>query len=751
MSESYHNGVNGQELSHWSRQFTVLRFDGIKKRDTRTPKTLYDFLQAVKVDTAAKRLARETGRKDAFSFPAWSLCNDTGDGNGARNGLMVIDLDGLNKNPMSWSEGEALKADLIKYPGILVAGHTLRGNIFAIIHAPNEELGVYASRQIGDYLKSLGHRFEYDPSAERSCQLRLESYDPDLYVSDCLYTIAPDYDASLTNTQAIEAFKLFNNGFDIERGEYEQAVSAIYAASLCAKLKVGYSIYNYDAEFQAGCDIQIVDESGAAKTHGRIRPFEAICERFGVRLPAGIRTTDASLMDSIIDAGCDIVRADDEKISSIKIKSIPLKMAVMIDESGDQGKAAGKDANKSLQNIIRRECFDGRVNIGATAEMQKKYNGKLPSTIPCDISFYSVCTENQFKGRDFSDMVLGGNGRRIIFAKGKTRKHNFLAIDDLKDKSSRLLSPNCMRDLMDLCSVIHDLYGKETTFRFCSDRSGMCARQAAKIAFELYRINENYADTIIYNTAALLSVLRSSVEYWQAMNMEFDSPKPSKPSPVITAQDIECATAIAINSFSVVAGLSAQSIEGKLANARTASEKTQLIIDYIDARKNGIKRDNLIRKFGGDVIKIVDGLCESGVLTYEKRVNQDGKNPHYYYALTQDGYQDKAAAEFRQFVESKKPKQTTQTTHTTQMDITRRLDLYLEKVRPDLPDGRDNALRCLAGKVKSNRDFADNPIECKQWFDGIVKSPEFDVDPARPYTQRDADRLWRDNGLTHVA
>lgn len=634
-----------QQLKHWSEGITVYRFDNKDRRDTRTQKTLRDFFNAVQRPKLTREDDRPAEPTKKDKLPAWALCNDTGDGSGTPNGLMQIDFDRLDGDP------EEFKQVLVsRYPGILFAALSASGkNVFALIYAPDHDGGIYAADHIAAFMHSYGFRFDRDTSCDKQCQLRFEPYDPSPYIAPTFEAIAPDYSTALLRSPARNAFRIWANGEELRADDYEAALTAICTAALCVHVQ---SDYGLGQKFPGACDVQILGESGCAKTYGRIKPLRKIARESNVRDIAGLRTTDSSCYDEFLEAACNLMTDEKGRVFVNTVRDYPKPTSYIVDESGDTDKSNQGNQHKTQQNLIRRIApFDGEIAIGRTSTLKREFGDNVPNTVPVRLIQYRVTTPNQLNGIDFNDLQAGGNGRRTLYAMAQPPKNNFLACDDLAEKRRRILNERAEMQLSELCYWLRHEFGDENkpyTFEACG-----CdvARQAAKLAFQRAKIPETYADTCLYNTALFLAVLRCGLALG-------DGGDPERFDDRIRACDLETATAICLNSFSVVRALTARSAAERLAVARTESEKVRLVIEYISGRKNKeIARGNLIRRFGRDVIDVVSNLCAEGVLREVTRVNKEtGKNPNTYFQITPEGEEGTAAKEYAEKQARRAPK-----------------------------------------------------------------------------------------------
>ena len=732
----------------WCADFTAIRFRLCTDRQNPVRTSLGGFVQACLKDTVTpdgedwKKAVREGRAKKKNVLPDWSLCNDTGTNEGTPNGLIQLDFDHVDRP-------QELRDALRGFPGILMAAVSASGHgVFALAYAPDRDLGLYAARKYAEILSARGFKFGYDNSCEKACQLRFETYDPGLWVAPQLVALGPDYTASLLRSDARRAFWIWRNG-EAGPGDYESAVTAIFTASMCAHVASDYGLHK---AFVGGCDVQIVGRSGACKTQGRLKELCRIADRYpgSVRLVGGLRTTDAAFYDTFIDAAYTIQTDEKGKVVSLSPRAIPDKLAAILDESGDAETSARGNSQKSQANVIRRmACFDGEITAGQTAEMRKRFGGKLPDRIPARLVMYRTCTPDQLATKDFARQQTGGNARRVLYAKVQTDTADAaprLCSEKKDAKAHRFLTEDSRERLDALCDWMVAKYSEidPSQFRFSwDDPAAVTARQAAEFALERAGVDvDAVADTMIYNTALFLAVLRNAVA-------QDDSDR------TIGANEIETAAAIALNSFAVVRELSAAGAGEQLAGCRTDSERQAFILRYLEGRPgHAIARGNMIRKHGREVISVCEDMLKNGVIREVYKACADGKNKNVYWEVTPDGEQERASQEWKMRNERKAAGSVRKSggsvfDATAGKSLFDRLDAYRDHVGMDAKvaekGGNDNALKSLAGKLKANADFMADEETTRMWFYGEVTSGRYDQPGRKPYTEKDADRLWRDS------
>ena len=756
-------GVN--KLPAWTHDFIVTRFDAVDMRNTARSMRFSDFARAVsnpeKALTRANPFKRWNENLESLGYeqrkqikpylPAWSLTSARGTDDSAGTGLCQLDFDGVE-------DPHRLKKELATVTGVIFAALSASGaGVFAMLYAPDFDGGVFVGRQILAEMRRRGIKIEkLDPRCEHIGQLRFESYDPAPFVAPVCEPIAPNY----SDVSLLDDIRGATEIWRADEPDFESAATAIAATAIAARARVRYGLPGRERTFFGGCDVQIITESGGCKTQGGVMILRKVAAQAGAREVGGLRATDAAFYEAFIDAAYQKTFDDKGKMSAITQKAYPETCVSILDESGDtEGSRAG-NGNKAQANLIRRiACFDQQINMGSTLELQKRYGTiPVPATVPCRLVQYRATTPGQLDNQDIRAALDGGNGRRTIYAESRAVASHFDAADDLDDKFSRIPTDAAQEKLSRLTDCLMGLFpadaenGEPAVFTASWDDI-RTSRQAAKWAFMRANVPENIADTLIYNTALWIAVTRCGLE---ALNG--DPFAPVRPPTIITARDIQAATAIALNSWTVAQRLTARGVAARLAAARTESEKTQLVIEYISGRPGRrIARGNLTRKFGRDVLEVLDGLCAEGVLRVSVVKNAEGKNPNTYFEITPDGetqaardaYAARTGAEKRGTAAVKKGV-------TARATTAERCDRYLEEVTragvtPDSCGGNDNFLRSLAGKLKANADLMADAVGVAAWFADQVTSGAFNEAGRKAYTQKDARRLFRDGGLKKIA
>lgn len=754
-------------LPAWTHGFIVTRFDAVDMRRTAHRMRFSDFVRAV--CSPEKTLARsdpfnqwnenigaldpQQRREAKIYLPAWSLTSERGTDDSAATGLCQLDFDGVE-------DPQRLKKELATVTGVIFAALSASGTgVFAILYAPDFDGGVFVGRQIMAEMRRRGIKIEkLDPRCEHIGQLRFESYDPEPFVSPVCEPIAPKY----SDVSLFDDIRGATEIWRADEPDFESAATAIAATAIAARARVRYGLPGRERTFLGGCDVQIITESGGCKTQGGVMILRKVAAQAGAREVGGLRATDAAFYEAFIDAAYQKTFDDKGKLEAITQKPYPETCVSILDESGDtEGSRAG-NGNKAQANLIRRiACFDQQINMGSTLELQKRY-GKIPvpATVPCRLVQYRATTPGQLDNQDIQAALDGGNGRRTIYAESRAVASHFDAADDLDDKFSRIPTDAAQEKLSRLTDCLRELFpadaenGEPATFTASWDDI-RTSRQAAKWAFMRANVPENIADTLIYNTALWIAVTRCGLE---ALNGDPFDPDRQPTRRAITARDIQAATAIALNSWAVAQRLTARSAGARLAAARTQSEKTQLVIEYISGRPGRrIARGNLTRKFGRDVLEVIDGLCSEGVLRVAITKNAEGKNPNTYFEITPDGETQAAADAYaaRKGVANRDTAAVKKGV-AARLSTAERCDRYLDKVigsgvTPESCNGNDNFLRSLAGKLKANADLMADADGVEAWFAGQVASGAFDKYGCKAYTQKDARRLFRDGGLKNLA
>lgn len=731
-------------IPDWTKKHLVARFeswsvdrkDGIFRGQSRI---LSEYITAIMTDTPAKKQARLTGQPaDKAKLPWWQLTqlpqSYCGTDKGTRNGLLQLDLDAehLPNGGRAKVDLDALKAAVIEYQGIIFAARSSGGHgVSCLLHAPDQELGTAYARQMAEELRRRGFAIELDPKGSKPEWGRYETYDPSPYIAEHDSIIAMPAGDGLARHTAKPIFDLCGTT------AHEGAIFAMSVAAVSARI----TFQAHGAALKASADVQLIGESGDGKTTYRITPLQKIAEHVGTRLPGGIRTTDAALMDALIYAAYDIQRDEKDKVITATLRPFPQKMAFIRDENGDVEKATGTDPNKALMNVIRREAFSGAVEIGSTKEMMKEYRGLINGTVPADITFYRSCTHEQLRIEAAADKA--GNGRRVLYAQFPKIEYDLQGRRADQQKQARnICTPEKMQRFYDLACNIRSALANRTISIATDADSSSTAMAAARHALRAAGIADGWQDTMIYNAAALLAAVRIGFTFHDT----FDAPL------TISAEDVYAAADVAIESNRIRVALTSHGLAEELVTARTAGERTAKLIEYI--RSCGrVRRDNLLKRIGTGARDMLDGLCEEGILSYT--IETKGTQSRLWYSVTPEDEVEAAKASYAEFRQRREqPRGAAK--GKARLDTAERCDRYLNKlvrdgITPESCGGNDNFLRTLAGKLKANSDLMSDAKAVERWFVGQVISGEFNEPGQKPYTLKDAQRLFRNGGLTMIA
>lgn len=695
-----------------------------------------DYIEAVKRDAPEKKQARLTGqREDKEKVTFWQLTQHPkaycGTDKGERNEYLQIDLDAAKRPDGSHDlDVEALKKAVTEYQGVIFAAKSVGGHgVNCLLHAPDLDLGIAYGMQMAAELNARGFKVEYDKKGSSPKWGRFESYDPAPYVSEYDEIIAMPRGEGLARHTAKSLFDLCGTT------DHEGAVFAMAVAAIAAQVTFKYGA----GQHTASADIQLIGESGEGKTAYRMKPLEAIAKDMGALLPGGIRTTDAALLDTFITAACIIDRDERDKVTNVTLRAVPNKVAFILDESGDVGAANSKDTNKANFNTIRRQVFSGSLEVGATKEMRREYGNGLPTTIPADGMFYRGCTPEQLKADAETDK--GGNGRRVIYAQMPAIEYDLIGKKELEQKKARNIKddPAKMEAFKELARNIRTALAGRTITAAPNADMATTAHRAARLALTQAGMANSWQDSMIYNIAALLAAVRIGLTFHD----HFNEPM------LIEPQDIYAAADVAMQSDEIRMRITSHGLAAKIATARTEGERTQSILDYVALHKR-VRRETLIASAGCDNARaLLEGLCEEGLLTYTI------ENGRYWYSLTPDTDEAKAAAraayaEFKQRKAQPRGAAKGKLTTAERCDKYRKGKMMADK-NPQSCGGNDSYLRTLAATIKQNKDLMSDASGVERWFTDLVISGEFNEPGKKPYTLKDAQRLFRDGNLTMIA
>ena len=148
---------------------------------------------------------------------------------------------------------------------------------------------------------------------------------------------------------------------------------------------------------------------------------------------------------------------------------------------------------------------------------------------------------------------------------------------------------------------------------------------------------------------------------------------------------------------------------------------------------------------------MLDGLCEEGILSYT--IETKGSQSRLWYSVTPEDDVEAAKANYAGFKQRKaQPRGAAKGKLTTAERCDRYRNTLVEnKITTESCGGNDNYLRTLAGKLKANNDLMSDASGVERWFMDLVISGAFNEPGHKPYTLKDAQRLFRDGNLTMIA
>ncbi len=688
--------MTGQNIPAWAYGFTVNR----SHAQEFSRQTLADFFLAVMRETVEKAID-------------WTLAQDAGQ-NKDQNSVYPMRFDELANG------ADALKAELAKTPGVLFAAKTASGqSVIALFACEKDQGGAAVADWISKEIKAKGIDCKTSHGQGVNTGLH-ELSDKAPFIAQTLAVLGKNHGLqALENSNAQKAIRLWANYYE---PTFETALTAIYGASLCAYVACRYC---FQKPFIAACDVQIMGKSGQGKTLGRVRPLERFAERYHVREIGGLRTTDAACYDDFIYAAFNEQEDKNGKLIALTPKTTPDRLTTILDESGDTEKSRTGNTNKVQQNIIRRcAIFDGCIKSGKTAEQNKRYNGKLPNSIPTRYSMYRTCTENQIDAA--LDDAESGNARRVLYARTKYVDTSYM----LWDEELEVLRRNILSDENEtkLCAIydyINERYNGETpvVFTLADDDETKAAITAAKIAFSALEIPANCFRTTLLNTATWLAVLRNGANNDDSLE--------------IGANEITTACAICLNSFDILRDIENKTIISAGGLARTETQKQNQLLAYIGNQKNKCADKRYIERYlGKDFITLAKSLVERGVLI------ETTTNKHKAFRIPTQDEQERLADEHEALEganvqDTKKqsvwdgnsnqgaPKQNTQQSKDAQTcvdpaKLIQCLDDDAESLQKEGMTG-ERLISAMRDRIKDNSVYKKSPEIVKAWLDDFAQ------------------------------
>lgn len=365
-------------IPEFFRRYKATRFRTHALRGYANRLSMYDYLAAVQ-STAPRAATKDTA-------PAWALCNDTGDNTGAPNGVVQLDFDAVE-------DVTALRRALIDYGGLLAVhtsfgGHGLvaLGYVGKRLAADPEKVEslVYAPLRL--YLRSCGiadGAYTLDTSCAKSCQLRYESRDPDLWAASepaVLYADPEDDDALTWHPVAALAEALCPSAGVTPAG----LAAALVCISMAANLRSRMTPQSGAYAARAFC--VIVGEPGSGKTT-LLNAVQDTAQSLGIIVsdPKNAPT----LREHILACGCDEVldppqpgeRGAGKKRLVERADRDADPLVVCVDEAGQRLRTRVADESCGSLAAMLRQCNGERITLESTVKQEHRGSYRVPAHV----------------------------------------------------------------------------------------------------------------------------------------------------------------------------------------------------------------------------------------------------------------------------------------------------------------------------------------------------------------------------------
>lgn len=391
-------------------------------------KTIGDFIEAVKVDSEAKRQIRTKAEQnidydtDKQRLNTWVLSGHGGKSSETitPNGFISLDVDHI-----SLGYEQQFKDTLCKLPFVAVCCLSVSGHgVFGLIYAPNYagkpeaiQTGIYDVIQVFLAAKFPHANFDIDEHCKDLARKRFETYDPAVWVSNDIKPYEP-IETLINNawrdsrTRALASMLGYSNVTPSHA-----AVGAILAlAAADGKLSIWHrSIFDENKTLQnvptypARIGAVILGKSGAGKGN-LLEKIRSIAHAMHLSL-RNYKTTAA--MAQGVSELCNDLEQDEQNPKIYRWKPRQIKDVVPQLEINDEYYAAREVAKQAVYAMDK--LAERRKLLDTTYEPQGTKKDSLPSYgfTPC----YQYLCVSQFES--FAEAIRGertdtGDGRREL-------------------------------------------------------------------------------------------------------------------------------------------------------------------------------------------------------------------------------------------------------------------------------------------------------------------------------------------------
>lgn len=767
MKEYLHeNRLSVKDLPQWTQEICFGRLDNwfVLKADRPNlteVKTAAEFIKGLATDSDAKRRCRQAaeigddaGKRNAKnSIPFWAIsgryaCDDAPQGT-----LAQLDFDHME------SVEDARRAkDIISGLGCaLIVSYSASGRgVFAVIDTggqfDKETLRERYLMPVSQILTANGVTHDPDDSTLCVGRGRVEGYDADPYVaqSHVIYNSdsmrrraakekrAKEYERQRAENAAFYTHPIHDIAAALRNNSPVGGLATAAAfAFIGAHLNVFSRRYDRSTHYAARAFIVVLSRMGAGKSTMMQAIGEARARQDVDYMLANPRS-DAALAEILKRAGTRIVEeCEGNKTTKRRIlidsTESPKNSLFFIDEGGKFLLSVSKNEKCGDMDSALCKAFDAVF----TPPMPKSDLGDddLLKSVQANATLFLAATPAQWiQYAATEDETNGMMRRRLVFMDEEQPVEVIERAPSLKEMAQDAGNDDINAMLLgEYADRLAEIPKKQI---FTITEAAYEATQRACQALHDAGIDQGAWDTLICNYATLCAAARCALTNCTRYE--------------VTPADMAAVTDILKASVCKTHGKIAASVE--IAGMKRFKSDNEVWADIREFIGDGKRKDR--------VLEWLNRRPPIYKETYSKMnargefVEEQGAtaNRARRVRLASNDEREQYEAKHQKAAQDARLSVFDGNTGTKQKSTAYRCDRYydtIEMAGAVNHNENDNSLRRIAGKLKATPIYKDDPQGVEAWFCELVKRPEFNT--GKPYTDRDAARLFRDGGLTMIA
>lgn len=762
----HENRSSVKDLPQWTQEICFGRLDNwfVSKPDRPNlteVKTAAEFIKGLSTDSDAKRQCRaaaETGddagkRTAKGCVPFWSITGAYAGDDAPQSTLTQLDFDKL-KTP---DDARRAKDIISGLECALIVSYSASGRgVFAVIDTggqfDKETLRERYLMPVYKILTAQGIETTPDDSTLTVGLGRVEGFDADPYVSPTYVLYDADAmrrrAAKETRAREYEQQRLDNAAFythpihDIAAALRDKSpvggiATAAAFAFIGAHLNVFSRLYYKETQYAARAFIVVLSRMGAGKTT-MLRAIEEARARQDVDYMLANPRSDAALAEILKRAGTNVVETFDGKRTikrriPIDSQDSPKNSLFFIDEGGKFLLSVSKNEKCGDMDSALCKAFDAVF----TPPMPKSDLGDddLLKSVQANATLFLAATPAQWiQYAATEDETNGMMRRRLVFMDEEQPVEVIERAPSLKEMAQDAgdddINSMLLGEYADRLAAIP----KKQVFTITEAAYG--ATQRACQALHDAGIDQGAWDTLVCNYATLCAAARCALTNCTQYE--------------VTPADMAAVTDILKASVCKTHGKIAASVE--IAGMKRFKSDNEVWADIREFIGDGKRKDR--------VLEWLNRRPPIYKETYSKMnargefVEEQGTtaNRARRVRLASNDEREQYEAKHKKAAQDARLSVFDGNTGTGKKSTAHRCDCYYDTIEMACEvnhNENDNSLRRIAGKLKSTGIYKDDPQGVEAWFYELVKRPEFNT--GKPYTDRDAARLFRDGGLTMIA